>query len=258
MACKNIRFLASTLMLLATVSINIPAQAQIEQSFPDPEPSAVAAAAAANSTLGVPAVVPVTTALPVPGVTAASDAISLGKFAGLGKVIPNYGQVSSILLRGGQPSYAGLKALKDAGVKTIVNLRDGKDDIIEEQAIANELGMKFVSIPLSVFKGVQKAQTEKFLAVVDSEENQPVFVHCRQGQDRCSTMVAMYRMHKESWAADRAYKEMISYGFHPMFVGLRGAVFGTSAELGRPVETPPNSEIVDDLRARAKKVLSMI
>jgi tyrosine-protein phosphatase SIW14 len=252
MVCKNVSFLASTLMLLATITVNMPAQAQIEQSFPD------VTAPIQHQEL-VPATVPVTTAIPQTGVAAEPTAVAVpASFTGLKQVIPNYGQVSNTLLRGGQPSYAGFQALKDAGVKTIINLRDGKDDIQQEQAIASELGLKFVSIPLSVFKGVQKSQTEKFLSVVNKAENQPVFVHCRQGQDRCSTMVAMYRLHNDSWAADRAYKEMISYGFHPMFVGLRGAVFGTSAELGRPVETPPNSEIVDDLRARAKKVLSMI
>ena len=45
------------------------------------------------------------------------------------KVVPNFGVVSNNLLRGGQPRDGGLQALKKAGVKTIVCLRDGNQDI---------------------------------------------------------------------------------------------------------------------------------
>jgi protein tyrosine/serine phosphatase len=233
MANKN--WMVSSLLALSTMALTQPALAEL--SIEDSFPSLVSdSKIEANS-----------------GTSLSATALS-----NLKEVIPNYGFVSSKLIRGGQPSAAGLKALKAAGVKTIVNLRDGKDDISEERALAKSLGLKFVSIPLSVFKGVDQAQTDKFLATVNNSESQPVFVHCRQGQDRCGTMVAMYRMHEESWTASQAYKEMLTYGFHPMFFGLKGSVFGVSAQLGRPETAPPPSEIVDDLKLRAKKVLSMI
>ena len=206
MSIKKAGYLASSLFLVATMFFAQPAHAQlsIEESFPT-----VINAKTSDS-------------------NNSATTISAASLKKLSEIIPNYGYVDSNLIRGGQPSAKGLKALKDAGVKTIVNLRDGKDDIREEQALAKSLGLKFVSIPLSVFKGVDNVQRDKFLATVNSSDCQPVFVHCRQGQDRCSTMVAMYRMQKDGWTAEQAYKEMLSYGFHPMFIGLKWSVFGTT------------------------------
>lgn len=172
--------------------------------------------------------------------------------------IPNFAIVSPVLLRGGQPAKGGLEALKNAGVKTIVNFRDGEEDIRTEKALARKLGLNFVSIPLSVFKSVNKEQVEHFLSVIRNPENQPVFAHCRQGQDRCGTMVAMYRMNEEAWSASQAYNEMLQYGFHPMFLGLTAAVYRMSSDLGRP-ETPPSpGEVVADIKLRLKKALSVL
>lgn len=174
---------------------------------------------------------------------------------GLHASIPNFAVVSPSLLRGGQPREGGLAALKNAGVKTIVNLRDGEDDIAEEAEVARSLGLKYVSIPLSVFGGVKKEEIRQFLSIVDSDE--PVFVHCRQGQDRTGTMVAMYRMTQQSWTPERAYEEMRKYGFHPIFLGLRSAVFRTGEELGLSADRPssPDGEIVADMKTRVKKFL---
>ena len=152
-------------------------------------------------------------------------------------VVPNFGIVSPVFLRGGQPKEGGLASLKRAGVKTIVNLRDGASDIQAERKIAKTLGLNFVSIPLSVFKYASRDQVDQFLKVVNKPENQPIFVHCRQGQDRCGTMVAMYRMKEQAWTAKNAYEEMLKYGFHPFFVGLKWSVFSNDPALvnGQPV-----------------------
>ncbi len=68
--------------------------------------------------------------------------------------------------------------------------------------------MKSVSIPLSVFKGVKDADMDRFLKIVNDPQQQPVFVHCRQGQDRCGTIVGIYRLTQQSWTASDAYKEI--------------------------------------------------
>lgn len=192
---------------------------------------------------------------PLQAQTAAYETASLLE---INQVIPNFGIVSPALFRGGQPGKGGLEALKNAGVKTIVNFRDGEEDIRTEKALAHKLGLKFVSIPLSVFKSVNKNQVDHFLSVVRNPENQPVFAHCRQGQDRCGTMVAMYRMNEEAWGAGQAYNEMLKYGFHPMFIGLTSAVYRMSSDLGRPEAPPSPGEIVEDIKSRLKKALSAL
>lgn len=175
---------------------------------------------------------------------------------GLNASVPNFGVVSPTLLRGGQPRDGGLAALKNAGVKTIVNLRDGEDDIAEEAEVARSLGLKYVSIPLSVFGSVSNDEINQFLSVTNSQNNQPVFVHCRQGQDRTGTMVAMYRMKEQGWTADKAYQEMKDYGFHPFFLGLKSAVFRNGKESGLASQNvAPEQEILADIKTRVKKFL---
>ncbi|MBX9719941.1 MAG: tyrosine-protein phosphatase, partial [Candidatus Obscuribacterales bacterium] len=159
------------------------------------------------------------------------------------KVVPNFGVVSDVLLRGGQPKEGGLETLQKAGVKTIVCLRDGAEDIATEGKLAEKLGLKFVSLPMSVLKTAQKGQVQKFLSLIKDPTSQPVFVHCRQGQDRCGTMVAMYRIQEQSWPFQKAYDEMISYGFHPFFVGLSGSVF--SMALGQSSKVVANTANVE-------------
>jgi protein tyrosine/serine phosphatase len=51
--------------------------------------------------------------------------------------------------------------------------------------------------------------------------NRPVFVHCRQGQDRTGIVVAAYRMKTDGWPLDLAEAEMESFGFNGVWVNLR-------------------------------------
>ncbi|MBX9952558.1 MAG: tyrosine-protein phosphatase [Candidatus Obscuribacterales bacterium] len=176
----------------------------------------------------------------------------------LAQVVPNFGVVTPFILRGAQPSRQGFEALKAAGVRTVINLRDGKKDIANEKELVESLGMKSVSIPLSVFKTVKDEDIEKFLKVVNDPNNGPVFMHCRQGQDRCGTMVAIYRLTKQSWGAAQAYDEMLKYGFHPFFIGLSNSMYRVAANLGRP-ETPPSAnEIFTDLKSRLKQAIGTL
>lgn len=174
----------------------------------------------------------------------------------LSQVVPNFGVVTPFLLRGGQPSQQGFEALKAAGVKTVINLRDGKKDIQNEKAAVEALGMKSVSIPLSVFKSVKPDDMERFLKIVNDPQQQPVFMHCRQGQDRCGTMVGIYRLTQQNWGASQAYKEMLKYGFHPMFVGLSGSMYRVAEAMGKPEAPPSADDIYTDLKSRFKRALS--
>ncbi len=176
----------------------------------------------------------------------------------LSQVIPNFGVVTPFLLRGGQPSQEGFTALKAAGIKTVINLRDGKNDIKNEREIVEALGMKSHSIPLSVFKTVKDADVEQFLKLVNDPKNQPVYLHCRQGQDRCGTMVGIYRLTQQNWAASDAYKEMLRFGFHPMFFGLSNSMYRIASVMGRPEAPPTANDIYSDLKSRFQRALSSI
>ncbi len=164
--------------------------------------------------------------------------------------VPNLGVVSRVLVRGAQPEPGGLGLLKASGVRTVVNLRNVDETVEEESRLARALGLKFVHIPMSVFESPSRSQVRRFLVLVDDPANQPVFVHCRQGQDRTGLMVGAWRIEKEGWSAGKAYAEMLHYGFHPFFLNISAALYDHAARLGRPEPMPHPSHIVDDIKRR--------
>ena len=164
--------------------------------------------------------------------------------------LPNAGIVSPQLLRSAQPTSAQFAALKKAGVKTIINLRDGPQDIESERAIVEQLGMHYVSIPMSSFKPVRQSSVQAFLKTVEDPKNQPALVHCRDGQDRTGTLVAIYRMRNEGWTCRAAYQEMLNYGFHPELVTLDQAVVDVSKGTGEPIMMPTFTEMANDVQRR--------
>ena len=82
--------------------------------------------------------------------------------------------------------------------------------------------MKYVHIPMTTHQPPTPAIIDQFLRIVDSPENQPVYVHCVGGRHRTGIMTAIYRIARDGWTAERAFKEMKAYKFgadflHPEF-----------------------------------------
>jgi protein tyrosine phosphatase (PTP) superfamily phosphohydrolase (DUF442 family) len=141
-----------------------------------------------------------------------------------GQEIFNVHMVTPGLLRGGQPSLQGFKLLKQAGVKTIVNLRNEETLVNQEATQTRNMGLNYVSIPLDVFNRPSDAAVQQFLTVVCDPNNQPVYVHCLHGQDRTGTMCGIYRLTQQGWPLAATYNEMVSYGFKPFLGQLRQTV----------------------------------
>jgi protein tyrosine/serine phosphatase len=157
--------------------------------------------------------------------------------------IPNLRAVSENLVRGGQPELEGLRLLKEAGVRMVVNLRSTESGLVSlfrrsstkgqasdpelewEKKVVHELGMKFVQIPLDVFGRPEDEHFEEFLTLVTNPEQGPAFVHCLHGRDRTGLMMAVYRLIAEGWTAEKAYKEMVDCGFDPDRTNLSDALF---------------------------------
>lgn len=124
--------------------------------------------------------------------------------------LPNFGEVTPKLYRGGQPGADGLKALKKMGVSIVVDMRGAHSE--HEKAAAEELGMEYVSIPWHCpFPSDEPFL--KFLKVIEQNPDRKIFVHCRLGDDRTGMAIASYRMAEEGWSPDEALKEMELFGF---------------------------------------------
>lgn len=125
------------------------------------------------------------------------------------KGVPNFGEVTPTLYRGGLLKGDGIKALKKLGIQLVVDTH--ANDQSEERDVKN-LGMKYVAIPWHC-PWPHDEVFAKFLKVVHDNKGKKIFVHCRLGDDRTGMMVAAYRIAEEGWTADEAMNEMRSFGF---------------------------------------------
>jgi protein tyrosine/serine phosphatase len=110
--------------------------------------------------------------------------------------------------------------LQELHVKTIINLRDEPDNILNEQEVATNMGFLFHSFPMNALKYPDEAQVNKILAELSNPELQPVFIHCKAGKDRTGLIMALYRIQKQGWTRQQAAREMLDLGFTPALYPL--------------------------------------
>jgi len=173
----------------------------------------------------------------VPAKSPAFDLPHIPKIPGLGGSQPAPGSVFQVapgILRGPQPSTETLTALRNQGVKTIIDLRMSGPSTMKESHTCQKLGLNFVHIPMIFLKSPSKRDISQFLSLVENPANQPVFIHCMEGRDRTGAMVGMYRIHAQGWNADQAYDEMKKMGFHTAFTVLADSVYEFGESVGRP------------------------
>jgi protein tyrosine/serine phosphatase len=144
--------------------------------------------------------------------------------------IDNFGRVNANYYRGAQPKGRDYADLAAFGVKTLVNLA-GDDAEADEPLMAARAGLKYLQIPMSTHEPPTAAQLTRFLEFVNDPANQPVYVHCVGGRHRTGVMTAAYRMTKDAWSSEQAFKEMKQYKFgadflHPEF---KAFVYGYQA-----------------------------
>jgi tyrosine-protein phosphatase SIW14 len=137
--------------------------------------------------------------------------------------LPNFHQVNSHLYRGAQPKPDGLGKLKAMGVRTIVNLRGEDDHTRAEGEEARTLGLAYYNISLPEFSRPKDEEVQRVLDIIDAPDNQPVFVHCRRGEDRTGTIIACYRI-THGWTAADAKKEAKTRGMSWTQIGMKNYI----------------------------------
>lgn len=155
---------------------------------------------------------PATIAQKVQGVSDAARQLSLAN-------LPNSAQVTPTLYRGAQPDPAGYAQLKNLGVEIVVDFRQEKSEIKDEQARVEAAGMRFVSIPWSPLNDPTRAQIISFFALLKDNPQKKVFIHCEAGADRTGTMIALYRVGLDRWTPQQAVAEMKLFHYHNVLYG---------------------------------------
>ena len=129
--------------------------------------------------------------------------------------LANLHRVSPQLLRSANPGEQGYAAAREMGIRTVINLRPGKDDI-PTGGVPN-----YVNIPVQTSTPTY-AEARQFFAIIDDPKNQPVLLHCYHGADRTGAFTALYRINRQGWTKDEAIREMTGggYQFHSMWKSL--------------------------------------
>jgi len=142
--------------------------------------------------------------------------------------LSNVGRVSPNIFRGAQPLPEGYKTLKKMGIKTVVNLRSqhGEKDTVEAA------GMQSIEIPMSVFRSVDIEKVNNIINSMVNPDNQPVYIHCKLGQDRTGVVMSAYRMRVDGWSLSEAEAEMQSFGFNDLWIKLKKFVREYAKSLG--------------------------
>jgi protein tyrosine phosphatase (PTP) superfamily phosphohydrolase (DUF442 family) len=138
-------------------------------------------------------------------------------------LIDNFASVSGQIYRGAAPSDAGIEHLSGSGIKTIIDLRMNGEGCEHEKVVVDHLGMKYVHIPMGMRRPTLD-QMVSFLRVVNDQQNQPVFVHCRYGADRTGLQIGIYRILVEHWSYEKVYSEMREHHFKPWLAGMKKTV----------------------------------
>jgi len=81
--------------------------------------------------------------------------------------------------------------------------------------------MKSVEIPVNIFRGLDRKTVKRIMDVITDPENQPVFLHCKLGEDRTGVIVAIYRMEADGWPLADAEAEMQAFGFNDIWINLK-------------------------------------
>jgi len=121
------------------------------------------------------------------------------------------------MFRSAEPSVEGLKNLKQAGIKTIVNLRAYHSN----RDLVSKFGFAFEQIYIKTWYLVEK-EIIRFLQIMTDPARYPVLVHCHHGADRTGTLCAIYRIVLQGWSKKEAIAEMTEggFGFHTCWVNL--------------------------------------
>ncbi len=130
-----------------------------------------------------------------------------------------FAQVDDHLYRGAQPTAAQVRQLYALGVRTIVCLRGSES--VEEEAAARALGMRFEKLGFSAFSIPNEPTLRRIVEQIQASPD-PVYVHCAQGRDRTSLVVALYRVWVSNWAPGQAWeREARDFGHGAIwFAGL--------------------------------------
>ncbi len=129
--------------------------------------------------------------------------------------VENSYRVSRDVYRSGQPDAAGFRALEDAGIQSVINLREYHRD--DRKAAGTSI--QLLRYPVAAGE-VTLEDLEAILRMM-RRAPKPVLVHCWHGSDRTGIVMAAYRIVEQNVSVDEAERELTDdcYGHHEFWYG---------------------------------------
>ncbi len=108
--------------------------------------------------------------------------------------IVNFLQISDRLATAGQPTIEQYPAIAAAGYQVVINLAltDSPNALADEAAIARNLGLEYLQIPV-VWDKPTLANFQAFCRAMAVRRSQKIFVHCAANK-RVSAFIYLYRL----------------------------------------------------------------
>jgi tyrosine-protein phosphatase SIW14 len=143
--------------------------------------------------------------------------------------LENVGRVAPGIFRGAQPGKDGYATLKRMGIRTVIDMRTTESEKQQVEAA----GMKAIAVPISMSRNGLREKVDRVVALMADPANQPVYVHCRHGQDRTGIVVAAYRMKQQGWSLADAEAEMQAFGFNNIWLNFKKFIRQYGAEMSK-------------------------
>ena len=123
--------------------------------------------------------------------------------------VRNFTRVDATIACGGAVTQEAYAAIKEAGFKSVVNLRLATEpgvNIEEARKAAESAGLIYVHLPFSN-TAPDTAVLDEFLKAVVKPENLPMMLHCGSGT-RVSMFWAVKRVLIDGWPVEKAMGEL--------------------------------------------------
>ena len=146
-------------------------------------------------------------------------------------------RVDDHVYRGRQPRKADFPELHRMGIKTVLDLRGGPIHKPHESKLVQAAGMQYISIRLSGIFEPKDRQIAEILSILEDPARQPVFVHCRRGDDRVGMVIACYRMAHDHWTNAQAFQEALQGHINPLEVLMRHYIRHFNPDRLQPVQS---------------------
>jgi uncharacterized protein (TIGR01244 family) len=122
--------------------------------------------------------------------------------------ITNLKRLDSTVACAGATTPESMRAVKDMGFASVVNLREASEpnaNVEAESAAAKAAGLRYLHLPLNR-ESPDPSVADRFVAVARDPANQPMFIHCASG-NRAAAMWLIKRAVVDGWPMERATAE---------------------------------------------------